>query len=360
MVKNKQQGPPPRRKPRSKRMNRNNQKNGQSTGFYLPTWVKSIAMPFTSPGSHIPDNATDNSGLCSSFATYTGAASTSTGASGTTHSFGFLLPPFPYYTMFSDAANGTCTDLNTGGTQYLTPFAGSAQNTPIAVPNIDAILGTTAAGVQRSRIRCVGIGVTVDYEGTELQRSGKYIAAIVPISGMGTAVATTGTKLGLVGACLSGSTAVTDFNATALKQQAIAYTEQRVGNTPFSARWIPNGVPSYQLSAGTPEYYTTTGGAAPTVPYSIWQSAKGGPGVESGQHCLVVGVFGDITGSSSASSNPYTVNIKWHWEVIPDTYSSVAYELQPSVSNNMILDKCINLFSKLTVCPDPGNGSSGA
>jgi len=203
----------------------------------------------------------------------------------------------------------------------------------------------------------VGISVEVSYNGTELQRAGKFIAATVPITGIGSVVATTGTYVSPSSAALGTTANNIVFSTTQLRQQANKYTEQRVSDKGFSARWIPNQTPSYQLFQNT-----TNATATPTTgvdpPSSMWNQPAGGPGVQTGQTGLYVLVEGDATGFAATNGNIYTFDVTWLWEIIPDDYDSVAYECTRSAASSLVLDKCINTFANMTVCPEPGNGSA--
>jgi hypothetical protein len=330
-------------------------------GPYYPAWCLSVADPWNAGPAHIPDSATTSSGLCHSTIFFRGGA-TQFSTTSTSHSFGFFLPPIPYFTFLSSYnTSSDVTDIANAGTAYWNWSTGASISAPFAVPNINSILGTTNPGTMRSRIRCVGLSIQAIYEGTELQRAGKFIAALVPVTGQGQCIGTTGTVLSGIAAALGGTAGAVDFSIETIKQNAVKYTEQRITSAPFVARWLPAGAPTYQALASTPELYTTTAGVQPIVgAETFWSQPNGGPGLQAGQNALIFMVAGDTTSSTSLISNPYTFNIRWNWEVIPDEQYTVAYNLGKSVSNSVLLDSCLNSFQNLTVGIMAGNGSARA
>jgi hypothetical protein len=341
-----------------RKQNNSNNVNSKKGAVAIPAFLSSVANPWRYPSAHVPDQATSNSGLCTSTAFYETSFSNANATTSTTHCFGFCLPPYPYYTQFSQTTAANITDVDTAGTNYWLPASNSVQASPLLVPNGAAVLGTTTPEYQRSKIRCTGISLSVTYEGTELQRAGKYIAALVPATGAGTTHITTGTVISLLGACIGQN--VNDYAPAIVnvKNQASAYTECRISDTPFVCRWLPNGSPSYQLAAGpTPENYTV-GAGAPALSPTVWNSPAGAAGLQAGQNVLVFLVVGDTTPTAVVNSNPYNISIKWNWEVIPDSTTSVAYTLRESPSSGMLLDKCLNAMQGMTVGIIPGNGSA--
>jgi len=327
----------------------------------IPSWALSASEPFTFDPTHIPDSCTTSSGLCPSYQDYRGSVYNNDGGDTTTHNFGFVIPPYPYYTTFSGNSAGLLSDLAGNGVGFNSPWNTlTATSTPSSIPNISAVLGTTNVNEKRSRIRCTGIAVRVTYEGTELNRSGKLIAALVPVTGEGSTIATTGTSLSLLGAVLG--TGLNDVlqDPSRIKQQASSYSEQRIGNDPMVYRWFPGGTPTYQLAAAAPENYSVTAATTNAPLTSVWRQPDGGVGTQGGQNVLVVAIIGDQTAISQAGSNPYSVSIKWMWEVIPDDPYTVGYSLSCSPANGIVLDECLNIFQNLSVAERPGNGSARA
>jgi hypothetical protein len=151
------------------------------------------------------------------------------------------------------------------------------------------------------------------------------------------------------------NTTVTTFDN--LKRQAVKSFETRVSDKPFVVRWVPSKTPTYQAYPPLTDVSPVAGvDVTPTL--SPFFQPPGNPGVQSGQNVLIVAVEGDVVATPSTVGNPYTIDITWLWEVIPDDYDGVAYDCQPSTMSSMLLDKCINGFSAMTVSPSPGNGTA--
>jgi len=332
--------------------------DGKSRGL-IPAWLSSIATPWAKIPAHIPDECVTRSGLATSHIQYVGTPTTL--GTQLTHGFGFVLPAWPYFNYIQDntvdgnAGNKGYSDLNPAGTAFATPFTAASQPQPSVIPNFAAVMGTTDVLLTRSKIRCVGISITIVYEGTEFQRSGKITAGLIPMNGVGAVVPTTGTFISMNSAAI-GSPA---FQPVDIRTQAVKYYEQRVSNQPFTARWIPQGAPSYQLIRGFANNDSTYAIGAGTVPVtSPWAVAPNQFGVQAGQCALVVLVDGDATAGLSPTGNLFTVNIDWNWEVIPDVRESVAYCLSDSPSHAGVMDHCLNAFQRLTLSPTPGNGTA--
>jgi len=353
-------------KQNGKQTNNNNNNNKKRTSFKLdfnrnqttkstliPAWVYSVAAPWERQSAHVPDSAVAPSGVCTSHVQFTGAIN-SVNASNT-HQFGLVLPAYPAYTFLQDF--GTyLSDVDTTGVNFITPFSTSTQAGPLQPPNVASVLGTTVANGNRSRIRCTGIGVTIVYQGSELNRSGKFSVGTVPMNSYGNVLASTGTKVSAAAAALSNGANSVAFTPADLRTQSTKYFEQRNSDQPLSVRWIPQGAPTYQL-CGPLGYYVQGAGSDPTAP-TLWCNDAGGPGVQSGQSALVIMMTGDYTTSSATTGNVYTVDIYWNWEVIPDVVESVAYTLTPSPSSAPILDKALNIFQSMTLSALEGNGQS--
>jgi len=351
------------KKPTSRRQRKtNNQSRARVSprgGVRIPALVGSLSNPWQYAPAHIPDQQTSNSGLVtSSLYLAQSFPDSTTGSSSSVHNFGFILPPYPWYTYFS-GTNGVpnLTDLNPTGTLYNNP-SGTYAALPSAVPNIASILGQTTTLVQRSKIRCVGMSISAVYEGTELQRSGKYFAGLIPVTGTGTIVGGTGTVISLLGAAagINGTDSSPAFQN--IRNQCDRFTEQRIGDGPFVCRWLPSSVPTYQeAESNAPEVYQTSAGVGAGTA-SAWFQPPGAAGSQAGQNALFFAIVGDQTAAAGANSNPYTINIRWLWEVIPDQAVSVAYPIEPSPADAKLMDSCINMMSKLTVGMVQGNGKA--
>jgi hypothetical protein len=92
------------------------------------------------------------------------------------------------------------------------------------------------------------------------------------------------------------------------------------------------------------------------VAQSIFATTAGGQGAELGQNALIVIIDGDVTPAATASTNVYTFEVVWHWEVVPDDIQAVAFDLSPSHSHASSLDMAFNAMSAAPV----GRALSGA
>jgi len=200
--------------------------------------------------------------------------------------------------------------------------------------------------------------------GTELNRSGRYIAALLPINAMDFVVATTGTKLSAFGP-VNGSSTIT---STQVLNAAEKYTEARITDTPFEAHWLPRGAPKYQnfsgingitvVSSSSLNDFSSTVDGTPTVTVSVagstgapnaWNSANTDNGCELGQYAMVVMFDGDTTATATNTSNIYSFEICWNWEAIPRDPTTVSYSLTPSIADLVGYGKAMNAIEAAAV-----------
>lgn len=314
------------------------------------TWFRSIASPFGSDAVGIPDDQTSHSGKIISRYSFSGTINALTGTS-SNHSFGIILPPYPYFAFLTEtsAGNGVLTDLDGTGVAYVAPV--STGPTPIQVPNIASIMGGSSGTNYNGRIRCTSLGVRLSYNGTELNRGGRYTAALIGIGAPCYSVATTGTKLSALSSLVSAPTITKDVFWTYMKERSTA----RVSDGVFTARWKPSGTPNYQNTSGSTNilaYSVAAGTAAPGgagVTPCIWSADEGGWGAESGQSALVVIVDGDTTSTAQLGCNAYSIDVEWHWEVIPQETQTVVYPLSMSHYNPVELAVALNGCQSLPV-----------
>ncbi len=318
----------------------------------IPPYAQTILRPFQAAASHIPDERVGPAGLVVSRQMFrTTVVSSAAIGTSTSHSFGIILPPYPRFVWLSEtsAGNGILTDLFVDGTQWVTPTGG---NTDVnAPPNITGIFGSS----ESAKIRAVGMGVRITYEGTELNRSGRVIVGMLRASLPSNSVAVTGTKLSLLSTVVGSPTApVTTI------RQAMENTWECRNEKTVEAHWIPDGVPTYQMGSAvstTGSTFGTTAGAIVTP--SGWNSPDGGFGVESGQNMLCVIVDNDTTSTAVSTSNLYAIDIIWHWEVCPNDVTAVTYEVTDSPANTMAVDRTLNVVSKPPVARLVGSATSG-
>ena len=201
-----------------------------------------LYRPFSGGEFKWPDDRTSYSATFSSRQVYTLFNTTIDGVAKTTHSMGLLMFPAvdtPTQVLLSDQ-NHTLQDVNVPGTLY---------NGSILVPNRAAI--RAAPGL----IRCTGMGLRVTYEGTELNRSGRYVAGTLRASQTPRVVTTTGTRLSGLSACTSGNSWY--ISPTDLEKEMLYTTSGRVNDGVFGAVWRPSKVPQYMSMQTTDPYNAT-------------------------------------------------------------------------------------------------------
>jgi hypothetical protein len=306
-----------------------------------PSWALSVMRPFNSNGVSIPDDQANPSGKVSS--TWHGriAPAALTGTS-TTHTFGFIIPPYVKFLTLveTSAGNVTLTDLNAAGT-------GWAQDYNVA--NQTALTG--GAG----KLRCTGLGVRITYQGTELNRSATLVAGLIPSTCNPASVASTGTYASALSTLVGGGNVVA--TTTQIRDKMTRISETRLNGT-MEMIWVPNNVPKYFEDGTNALQFSTTAGAA-FVGSTIWNAKEGEAGAETGQNWLVFFVEGDTTSAASATSNVYSIDITWNWEAIPVTVTTVSHAITPSHCDPVELAKCVNKFQNLGIAHTVGTGLSG-
>lgn len=216
----------------------------------------------------------------------------------------------------------------------------NATGTNLAIGTGGAVPNAAALVPDGGRVRCVSMAMRVTYEGTELNRGGRYYAGLCPIQHPARTNPDTGVQL----SALSTLCGTCNPYMGAMKMCMTNMVTARVLDGVFECRWFPNGVPTYQSasmqSAEWPPISTTT----PTypAPVSAWNTPYGGAGVQSGQNALVFMLENDVVASPAPTGNTYQIEVIWHWEVIPATPTFVAYDLTPSTSNYAALQTALN------------------
>jgi len=254
-------------------------------------------------------------------------------STGPTHNGGFIMFPHceaglvPLYEELP----------NSGRLQAVTTTSESERFPPTNV-------GSYAALVAQTRTTAMGIRVT--YTGTELNRSGKYYAGLLPI----TEYARGNFASHADPLSVAGLNPVSEFNYDigAIKNQLIHLTEGRIGSDAFHAVWRPAQSMRYSYAQGNQSVPTTVADANTRSP-SIFSTDSGGRGVERGQYALVVLIIGDTTSTASNSGNVYSVQFVQHNEVIPDNSIAVTYEVEPSRYDVNALMHTVNLMATTRV-----------
>lgn len=308
------------------------------------TWLESITNPFGCRPAHVPDEKTGLSGVVTSRYSYRAGISDSTGTS-TTHNNGWFIPPHlgaGLYQLNGAAGGSNLSDLNA---------AGSSRVNQVNWPNLDSI---TSGATEYCRSRMTSMGVRVTYEGTELQRAGRFVAGVIPVTNGALTVASTGTFLSGL-STLTGSVTPSISN---LYQSMVYRVESRIEDGVFEYHWTPNGAPNYQITAGSSATsylpFTTTGGTAVPPPTFFNGPASQGC-VEGGQFAMVILILGDTTATATGTSNVYSFDFIAHWEVIPENTYNAAYPLEASPFDMAALQVVLN---SIPAIPHGGNVSS--
>lgn len=291
----------------------------------------SLFEPF-SPGSFKwPDDRTSLSGSITSRAVLTFTPAKFDANPTTSHNAGLILYPALDVPMLQlmDDINGTLQDVTTAGTNY---------NNAIFPPNRSTIRASPGL------IRCTGLGLRVTYEGTELQRAGRYFAGTMRSSQTPAGVGGTGTRLSGLSALQSNNLF---FNTPGgLEQEMLNVTSGRVSDGAFEAVWRPSKVPQYMSLQSTdpwPGNVTVAAGAFPgTGAATLFNSPAGGIGMEVDQTALVFCIEGDTTAANSTTGNPYKLEVVWHWEYIPQNPIKTIVDLTPSPYDPLRLAAVLN------------------
>lgn len=264
-------------------------------------------------------------------------------AATTIHNGGCILFPHPSFSSawLYELSPGLLTDVtNTGWYDSAYNAIGDLRNQG-SVPNIYAI----APDLQGARVRCTGMGIRVTYEGSELNRAGRFWAGLCPVNNSVFGLGTTGTAAsGLSSICTSSLNALVPVGS--LKGCMTNSKSSRVTDGTFEYNWLPNGVPSYQSvisrtnSSGMPGW--TVSANVPSA-QTVWGGPYGTASVQAGQNALAFWVEGDTTTAASTVGNTYAVELIWHWEIIPNSPLSVAYNLSLSSFQPASLASALNM-----------------
>lgn len=291
---------------------------------------RTIDDPFRSSGGKWPDERTAQSASFVSTLRTTIAPAMLGGLTGTNKSFAVIVPAVPNVPVFvaaqASASGDTIQDISLNGTsavQTLTPT------------NVNAINAVPAA------IRCCGIGARLYSLAPNLQRGGRYFAGLGAADQSPITVPSTGTQLSPLSTFTQGNTFYVSCGdlVDTLKQT----TSEVVGDQVFEAHWKPAMVPEYSIVGPTANSSTTIT-ANPTGTTGAYTALNALPlsvGHPQGQNYLVLGVHGDVTSSATATTNPYDLDIVWHWEYVPVTPRAQLLELTPSPCDSFALDRVL-------------------
>jgi hypothetical protein len=325
------------KKAKSNNVTKSTKRGTSEIQYDAMAYARCLLYPFNAPPCHIPDPDVQPSAPISSHYTVSQSFTANSGTS-TSHCLGVVLYPYPQgsinFLVETIAGTGVLTDLNAAGT-------GRILNS--SAPN------SASFGNAGYRVRLAGAAVRVIYEGTELNRAGRIFGGNLPIAFAASGL-TGGNQLSALSPLNNTFTASTSSVRQAL---ADVFEIRNPSDKVLEFHWKPSAVPRYQTE-GNNSVSTTVSGAI--VPQSIFATTAGGQGAELGQNALIVIIDGDVTPAATATSNVYTWEVVWHWEVVPDDIQAVAFDLSPSHSHAASLDMAFNAMSAAPV----GRALSGA
>jgi len=250
--------------------------------------------------------------------------------------------PNPYFSSTSlgetTTGSGVLTDQDSsGGNNNLNP-----------IPNLNQISGV------HGRIRCTGMAARVTYEGTELTRAGRFVAGHPNVvnfpTSRGSAVGTA--QYSAVSTWSKNATATTPLGD--LQQVLRNVTTARIADGVFEAHWLPSGIPQYMsVFEGGPSLLIS----AQTQGYHPLNQGPGLIGQESGQSALVILIDGDVTSVAATIGNPYSIELIWHWEYIPENLYTTVLPLSPSPFLPMELAAVLNRIQQVPSASMPPTAS---
>nr|WRQ65413.1 hypothetical protein [Tolivirales sp.] len=296
-------------------------------------WGASVLDPFSNPPVSIPDDRTMFSGNCTSRLYQVISAEGDTES--TNHNFAVLVNPYPLHAMCALRQVGTAgvvSDVRADGSQ--TPSW--------AVPNYDAMVGEAAM------IRCTGIGVKVNYLGTELNRAGRVSMGLIPIVFNARTLGGAGKQLSQVSTLMDTG----EPNVSNIINFMKARTVGRISDGTMKYSWRPNGCPSYQATDSS-DFLPAAADINTSYPGTVYEAPMGGNGFQAGQNVLVIAITGDHTTESQEVSGEYSFDVVWHWEIIPSNPTSIAYPLTSSHYDPLALAAALNSFGKGTNSDTP-------
>lgn len=313
--------------------NRQKQRGGASRGnsAQIPCWAASVLDPFDRPACHVPDENISESGAVKSWIRH---EYTLNAASGTAvgHNGGVIC--FPH----AEAGIVTLREETPGiGRLYAVTDSGP--------PPRQSLSNVSSFASNCCQTRTTAMGIRVAYTGTELNRSGKYYAGLLPINEY--CLTNTGTyhdplSCGGINRTAGGTGFAASYAIGDIKSQLVHLTEGRIGDGNFHAVWRP--AQSVRYSYNGKNYVVPMTGTAGERSESIWSAAEGNRGATRGQFALVVLIVGDTTSTGSINGNTYSVQFVMHNEVIPDNSNAVTFSIEPSTFDVLALQKAINLI----------------
>lgn len=303
----------------------------------MSNWKQALDNPFGDVTPHIPDDRTLLSGKLRTRTVYAFIPTAQGGSGNNTNSSALIIRPRPYFHILRCAQ----TVSNSGLVRDTTSSGAGLDNASNAYAASGFWPGTTGSAM----VRCVAIGVTISYQGTELNRAGRYTAGLIPVTRPAQTIGSTPQL-----SALSTMVPVDGFGAASLdslRQAMQQSVTKRISDEELKLVWRPSGVPSYQRGSANVPVNQITGGGSSTECEFI--NNPGQDGQEPGSMNLVILVENDYVTTAATAGNMYQVRVDAHWEVIPDSQFDVVYPLTRSPYSPSALADALNSVDRGTV-----------
>lgn len=308
----------------------------------MSNWKTILNDPFGDKECGIPDDRTLLSAKVKTRTTYTFVPVAQTGSPLNTLTSAFIVRPRPWYHIVKCAettsGTGVITDIASGG-----GFEGTVNTNAVTQfwPNGGA-----------SMVRCVAVGVTVTYLGTELNRAGRVTAGLVPAS-KPASPRTGDTTLSCLSTMFPYTPATMGVDVNVVRDAMQLSHTQRISDDDLKLVWKPAGVPPYQEMNGI----TLVSSTGPGNECEFFNN-PGQNGQEAGAMNLVVLIENDYVTTPSTAGNRYQVRVDAHWELVPSSQFAVLYSLTPSPFSTAQLQDALNTIDRSTVLHHPRQPAS--
>ncbi len=312
----------------------------------MSTWKTVLNDPFGDKECGIPDDRTLLSAKVKTRTTYTFVPTAQGGSPTNTLTSALIIRPRPWYHIIKCAETtsgfGVVTDITSAGGAYE------------ATVNANAVTQFWPSG-GASMVRCVAIGVTVTYLGTELNRAGRVTAGLLPVAKP--AAAKTGdTVLSSLSTMFPFTPATMGVDVNVMRDAMQLSHTQRVSDDDLKLVWKPAGAPTYQeINAGTAIVAATAGGSSNECEF---YHNPGQNGQAAGEMNLVILVENDYVTTASTAGNRYQVRVDAHWELVPSSQFAVLFPLTPSPFSTSQLQDALNAIDRSTVLFNPRTAMS--
>lgn len=304
----------------------------------MTSWKQILENPTLDRSVGIPDDRTLLSGKLKAKTVFSFIPAAATGAGSNTHSSVLLLRPHPAWHLVRALETGTSTG-------NYTDLSGDGAIIPsyASLPNMASLYPTGGSAM----VRMVAAQVRVQYQGTELNRAGRYYAGLASVNRPAKNNANAPNALSPLSAVFPSSTSA-QVGGDTIKQSLQCLTTERVSDQDFVINWKPAGVPAYNRVSNVdflPWQYTTAG----ALYESSFACNAGGSGTAYGDSVLVLMIENDYVPTAATAGNLYNITVDSHWEVVPDQQYGVVYPLTPSPYDPAALQRALNSIDQTPV-----------